>query len=273
MKKNKIVSYLLTIISCAVVFFPFYWLIVTSLQPLEVLYQWPPDFLPVNNPITTYLDFLRNSEVAGWILNSVLVSGVATLVSTILGVFGAYSISRFKYRGKVAFIFLILLTQMMPGAFLVIPIYFVFAQMGLVNTLFSLMLIYVALTTPISVWFLKGFFDSIPKEIEEAAIIDGSSRLGLLFRVILPLMSPGIVATATWCFIISYNEYVFAYTLINSNKLWVVSIGIASFIGEYYTDWSQIMTASIIVTVPIVILFMVFQRYLVSGLTAGSVKG
>jgi multiple sugar transport system permease protein len=134
------------------------------------------------------------------------------------------------------------------------------------------MILYSATTSPISIWFLKGFFDSIPEEIEDAARIDGCNRIWALTRVVLPLISPGIFATATWCFIISYNEYVFAYTLINSKNLWTASVAMGSFVTEYFTPWDEIMTAAVFITIPIVILFMFFQKYLVSGLTAGSVK-
>jgi multiple sugar transport system permease protein/raffinose/stachyose/melibiose transport system permease protein len=132
---------------------------------------------------------------------------------------------------------------------------------------------YTAITVPIGLWFLKGFFDAIPIELEDAARIDGCSKLGILLRITLPLCVPGVIATATWSFIITWDEFVFAYTFINSEKLWTVSVGLSSFIGQYSADWGQIMSGAVLATFPIAILFMFFQRYLVSGLTAGAVKG
>jgi ABC-type glycerol-3-phosphate transport system permease component len=134
------------------------------------------------------------------------------------------------------------------------------------------MIIYTAITVPIGVWFLKGFFDSIPKDLEEAAIIDGCSRVGALIKIVVPLSVPGILATATWSFIVAWDEFLFAYTLIDSEKLWPVSVGLAGYIGQYSTPWNQIMAGAVLGTLPVVIMFMFFQKYLVSGLTAGSVK-
>jgi len=273
MKNKKFFLYLAIIIMCIITLFPFFWLIVTSLQSLERSFAYPPSFLPDKPLISSYITFIKESPILIWIRNTVVVALVSSFMSVSLGLFAGYSISRFKFKGKVATIFLILLTQMLPPAFLVIPIYFMFSQIYLTDSLFALMIIYTALSMPISIWFLKGFFDSISKDIEEAARIDGASRIGVLFKVIFPLITPGVVATATWSFVMAWNQYIYAATLISSEKLWVVSFGLTSYMGEYYTDTSQIMSAAVLATIPTVILFMFFQRFLVGGLTAGSVKG
>jgi ABC-type glycerol-3-phosphate transport system permease component len=161
---------------------------------------------------------------------------------------------------------------MLPFVLLIIPLYLVFARLHMNNTLYALMVVYTAITVPIGIWFLKGFFDAIPKDLEDAAVIDGCSRIGALVRIILPLSVPGIIATATWSFIVAWDEFLFAYTLVDSEKMWVVSVGLAAYIGQYSTPWNQIMSGAVMGTIPVVIMFMFFQRYLVSGLTAGSVK-
>jgi ABC-type glycerol-3-phosphate transport system permease component len=161
---------------------------------------------------------------------------------------------------------------MLPPVFLIIPVYMIFSRVGLINTLLALIIVYTALTVPIGIWFLKGFIDSIPAELEESAIVDGCSKVGALRRILIPLIIPGIVATASWSYIIAWNEYLFAYTLVERGRLWMVSVGLASYIGEYATPWDQIMAGAAIATVPVIVLFMFFQRYIVSGLTAGAVK-
>ena len=273
MKNRKFFIYLALVIICIITFFPFYWLIVSSLQSLERSFSYPPSFLPDKPPISSYIAFIKESPIMLWIRNTIVVASVSSFLSVFLGLFAGYSISRFKFRGKVPTIFLILLTQMLPPAFLVIPIYFMFSQMYLTDSLFALMIIYTALSMPISIWFLKGFFDSISRDIEDAARIDGASRVGVLFKVLFPLITPGVVATATWSFVMAWNQYIYAATLVTSEKLWVVSFGLTSYMGEYYTETSQIMSGAVLATIPTVILFMFFQRFLVGGLTAGSIKG
>ncbi|MCL4385988.1 MAG: carbohydrate ABC transporter permease [Cyanobacteria bacterium] len=273
MKKRKIILYIGTILVCIIVFFPFYWLIITSLQSTNVLFKYPPLLLPNQNFFINYFNYITHSKILKWLLNSFLVSIISTILSTIFAVPGAYSISRFKFKAKAIMIFLVLLTQMLPGVLLVIPIYIIFSKLGLSNSLIGLVIIYTVLTMPIGIWFLKGFFDSIPSELEEAAIIDGCNRYNVLIKILIPLMLPGIVATSIWSFIIAWDEYLFAYTLINSDKLWVVSVGLASYVGQYSTPWNYIMSGAVLGTLPVVLLVMFFQRYLISGLTAGSVKG
>lgn len=269
---KKSLSYVMVICVCLISLFPFYWLLNTSLQPLEGLFHYPPSFFPQITPFA-YLDYIKNSAILQWMRNSLYVGIISTVLSTLFALPAAYSISRFSYQGKPAMIFLVLLTQMLPPVLLSIPIYIIFAKIGLTNTLTVLVIIYTATTMPIGIWFLKGFFDSIPREMEEAAAIDGYSVMRTLFFILIPMLKPGIVATATWSFIIAWDEYLYAYTLVENNKLWTLSVGLASYMGQYSTPWNEIMMGAVLATMPVVIMFMFFQKHLVSGLTAGAVKG
>lgn len=170
------VFYLLVAAITVAVFFPFYWMLNTSMLTTRQLFQYPPQFIPTENFFLLYASYLSTSPFLIWLRNSVVVSSIATFVSTFLAIFGAYSICRFNYRGKVLFIFIILLTQMLPRVLIIIPIYIIFINFQLNNTLIGLTLLYTVITVPIGLWFLKGFFDTIPKELEESAIIDGCSR-------------------------------------------------------------------------------------------------
>lgn len=269
---KKFLSYAVVVGICMVSLFPFYWLLNTSLQPLDGLFRYPPSFFPQITPLA-YLDYMLNSSILQWMKNSLCVGVTSTLLSTLFALPAAYSISRFTYRAKPAVIFLVLLTQMLPPVLLSIPIYILFAKLGLTNTLTVLIIIYTATTMPIGIWFLKGFFDSIPREMEEAAAIDGCSVMRTLFLILIPMLKPGMVATATWSFIIAWDEYLYAYTLVENNKLWTLSVGLASYMGQYSTPWNEIMMGAVLATLPVVIMFMFFQKHLVSGLTAGAVKG
>jgi ABC-type glycerol-3-phosphate transport system permease component len=260
-------------IVCVIAFFPFYWLINTSLLREVDLFSYPPIFFPRRNPFVAYYNYFVNSHILLWLKNTILVSSISTVISTVLAIFAAYSISRFRYRGRTFLTFVILITQMLPPVLLIIPIYVIFLSFKLNNTLMGLTIIFTILTVPIGTWFLKGFFDTLPKELEESATIDGASQLGTLLRITLPLSVSGIVATATWSFIIAWDEYLFASTIINTQQKWMLSVGLSSYLGQYSVSWSDIMTGAVVATIPLGFLFMFFQRYLLSGLTAGSIKG
>jgi len=169
--------------------------------------------------------------------------------------------------------FLILLTQMLPGSLMVIPMYMVMRDVGLINQLGGLILTYISFNLPFSIWLLKGFFDGIPVDLEEQALIDGCNRVSAMTRITIPLVLPGIVATTIFAFISAWGEYVFALTLIDSRHKWPYSVGAASLKGEYMVHWNQIMAVSFLGTLPVFILIIFMQRYLLAGLTAGSVKG
>ena len=270
---KKLPIYSLAIIISCLVAFPVYWMFTSSLQSSDSLFNIPPNLLPTVSPFFAYMHYLISSPFLTWTKNTIFIAAVATLASTAIAVLGAYGLSRFQFKGKVLFSFIVLLTQMLPTILIAIPLFVIFSKMGLVNTVYSLMAVDTIVTTPIGLWFLKGFFDSIPRELEDAARIDGCSRMAALIQIDLPLIVPGIVATATWVFIVIWDEYLYAVTLVNNDRSWVISVGIASYFGEYSTPWNDVMTGAALATLPILVLFLYFQKHLVSGLTAGSVKG
>ncbi|NLG03997.1 MAG: carbohydrate ABC transporter permease [Clostridia bacterium] len=268
-----IFMYILVSIVCIIAVFPFYWLLNTSLQPQSELYKLPINFFPTKNIFNSYFDYISNSKISVWLFNSFIVSGLVCILSTVIGVPCAYAISRFNFRMKTPIILLVLFTQMMAAAFLCIPLYMIFSRLALVNTRTGLIIIYTCTTLPISIWFSKGFFDSIPSSLDESARVDGANTLQVLLRILLPLLRPGIIATGTWVFIASWDEYLYAYTMLSDTALWTNSVGLASYVGQYNTPWNEIMSGAILVTLPVVLLFMYFQKYIVAGITSGSVKG
>ncbi len=272
-KYKKIILYIVLLAVCMVILFPLYWLINTSIQTNEEIYSVPPLLFPKNNPIPLYIDYIKTYPILRWLLNSSIAALSTAVISVVLGLFAAFSLSRYNYKGKIIFIFLILMTQMLPPAFLIIPQYFLLTKLRIIDTYLALIFLYTAVATPITTWFLKGFIDGVPEEIEDSAKIDGCNNFNLMIRIVFPLVLPGIIATGAWTFIISWNDFVIANTVINSDSLWTASVGVSSHIGAYYIDWNSIMIGGILTALPTLILFMIFQRYITSGLTAGSVKG
>lgn len=265
--------YVLVIATILANIFPFYWMVSTSLKSWGGVFTYPPTFLPVPLDLTAYAQVFQTTGLGLWLLNSLKAGVPTTLATLVFSATGAYALSRFKFRGRTTVAMLILVTQMLPGTLLIIPIYLTFKSLGLVDNLVGLALSYATFALPFSIWMLKGYFDSIPIELEEAAAMDGCSRLGTLWRIITPLSLPGLTVTAMFAFVLSWNDLVLAITLISSPELRTDAVGLASFVGEYGTPWGQIMGASAISSLPILILFLVLQRYLLYGLTAGAVKG
>lgn len=263
----------IAIASCAIIVFPYYWMIVTSVQPTARLFDYPPHLGPVDAQWQHYVDIFSHRPVAVWLWNSVRVALATTVAAMALGALGGYALSRFRFRGRGAAGFMILVTQMLPTTLMVIPIYMIFKSISMLDTLSGLALAYTTFALPYCLWMMKGFFDTIPRDIEEAAAVDGCSRLAILFKVVLPLSAPGLVATALFSFILAWDEYLFGITLTRSPATRTMAVGIATFIGEYGTPWDLIMTASAIATIPVLVMFLFLQRYLIQGLTAGAVKG
>lgn len=247
--------------------FPLYWMLVQALQPDSK--RFTPNILPQDPSFNGFMSAFQNRDVLLWIGNTVLVSGVSSLLVLAVGAWGAYALSRFQTRGMTAVSFLVLATQMLPPVVLMVPIYKAFVAWGLIGGLESLMFANFVFNLPVAVWMLKSVFDSVPLEIEEAARVDGCNRLTVLWHVTLPLALPGALATGIFAFIEAWQEYLFARVLIANPENWVGSIGIASFFGEYGTPWDQVMATSLIFAVPPVILFLIVQQRFVEGMSGG----
>ncbi len=253
--------------------FPFYWMLVTSLTPSSELFASSPRLLPSMAEIGVYWEAVRQRSVATWLANSAAVAVGTTALSLGLAVLPAYALSRFRFAGKGLFGFALFATQMLPEAMLVVPLYTVFGSLGLLNTLGGLILANAAFTVPVITWILKGAIDGVPVDIEEAARMDGCSRLGTVLAVVLPLVAPTLAAAAVIAFFHGWNEYVFAQTLISDESLRTASVGLAGFVGELSTPIHSVMAVGVIYTLPAVVFYLMVQRYVVAGMTAGAVKG
>jgi ABC-type glycerol-3-phosphate transport system permease component len=253
--------------------FPFVWMALSSVKVLRELYTVPPHWLPEAPTLEHYRKVLFASNIPRYFLNSVVISLGATAAALVLAVVASYGLARFTFRGRGAAQAFVLIGQLLPTAAIVVPLFVTLQTLGLVNTYLGLILVYMILTLPLSVWMLTSYVRAIPVELEEAALIDGASRLSILFRITLPLAMPGIVSILLFAFVTTWNEFIFALVFAQDSRVKTLPIGIAEFTGEFTTDWGAVMAASLIMTLPIVVLFLALQRLFVGGLTAGAVKG
>lgn len=254
-------------------FFPLFWMISTALKTPDLIFTRPPQLVPSIPTLANFIE-LFNSVFMKFVRNSFIVSSGAVLLSSLVAVLAGYSFSRFKFTGQKLIQLFILTAQMFPLVLLLISIYVFFSKLRLLDTHLSLILAHCTFSLPFSVWMLKGFFDAIPKELEEAARIDGCSRTRILVQVILPLVKPGLVATGIYIFLLSWDDYIFALQLISSLGKRTVPVGLVlSFLGEFQYAWGPLMAGSIIVSLPVMLMFVYMQKHLIAGLTAGAVKG
>ncbi|MDJ1645441.1 carbohydrate ABC transporter permease [Streptomyces pakalii] len=265
----------LSVAVTAVLMFPVYWMIMTSIVPSERLLVSEPPLIPPSDAVSAsaYTSALRDLPVLDWLWNSTVTTVGAAVLSTAVSTLGGYSLSRFRTRGQQAMGFTLLFSRMLPGTLLIIPVFVLFATFGMVNNLWSVTLVNTAATVPFTTWLMKGFVDAVPVEIEQAAMIDGCGRAGALWRVIVPLLKPGIAATFTYASILTWGDFLFARTLMGNPDGWTVTVGIASFIGEFSVDWSGLMAVGLISMVPMILLFLLLEPFLAKGMTTGSVKG
>lgn len=259
----------------AVLLFPVYWMVMTSIVPSSLLLTLSPPLVPPlgSTSMGAYTEVIEGRPVLQWLGNSALSTLGAAVISTVISTLGGYSLSRFRSHGQEAMGFTLLFSRMLPGTLLIIPIFVLFSTTGLTNNLWSVILVNIAATVPFTTWLMKGFIDSVPVEIEQAAMIDGCSRMRALWHVVTPLLLPGLAATFTYASILTWGDFLFARTLMSNPQGWTVTVGIASFIGEYSVDWSGLMAVSLMSTAPMVILFIFLEPFLSRGMTAGAVKG
>jgi len=253
--------------------FPIYWMLVTSLTSPQHLFDASPRLLPDFGQAAVYLEIFRDHPVGLWLRNSAIVALGTMVLSIALSVFPAYTLSRFKTASMAVLGLMLFVTQMLPEAMLVVPLYTLYSELSLINTLLGLILANTAFTVPVVTWILKGAIDAIPEEIEEAARMDGCSRFGTVLSVVTPIIAPTLAATAVIAFFNGWNEYIFAQTLIVDSSLHTASVGLARFIGELSTPMHSVMSVALIYTLPAVVFYLFAQRYVVAGMTAGSVKG
>ena len=253
--------------------FPFLWMVFFYFKALSEIYTIPPRWLPDPPTLINFKTVLFESNIPRYFINSLIISIGSTSLALIFAIFAAYGFARFDFRGRSAALAFVLIGQLLPTATVIVPLYIVLNYLGLINTYLGLILVYLILTLPLSVWMLTGYFRGIPKELEDAAIIDGASHLGVLFRISLPLVSPGIIAVALYSFVATWNEFVFALSFATEKEMKTLPIGLAEFSTEFDTDWGAVMAASFVMTLPIALIFLVMQRMFVSGLMSGATKG
>jgi multiple sugar transport system permease protein len=238
------------------------------------LMAWPPQFNPFKGTIESYKKILSMPKYLVFFKNSTIVSGLTVLLCIITSIFAGYSLSRFRFFGRNFFMTSILSIQMFPIVAILISLYTFYSKLGLINTYTGLVLADTMLGLPLSIWLLKSFFDTIPTSLDESAKIDGCSRMGTLFRIIVPLLKPGLVAVGIYTFLQSWDDYLFGMIIMNRDEMRTLPVGIAqSFIGEFAHDYSGMMTLAVCASLPVILMFIFLQRYMVAGLTGGAVKG
>jgi ABC-type glycerol-3-phosphate transport system permease component len=273
---KKGIKVALVALVCVCASFPFLWMVSTSFKPSKEIYTLTPGFIPKEPTLTGYRDMLFNTSrfnMRIWIKNSIIVSTATTLFSLCIAALGGYGMSRFRFRGRAALGYVILMTQVLPGSLLIIPLYVILNSMRLLNQLIALVLAYTTFSVPFCTWMMKSFFDTVPKSLDESASVEGCTKFRTFYMIILPLTGPGLASTGIFAFIAGWNEFMFASIFMQRYSQWTLPVGIAeTAVGQYSTNWTNLMAGGVIIALPIVILFLCLQKYLVSGMTAGAVK-
>jgi multiple sugar transport system permease protein len=264
----------LAVLMVAIVLFPVYWMLVTSLLPSSIVLSRRPPLIPPLDAVSfaAYAEVFHRRPVLTWMANSAIVVAGSTLVSLTIATLAGYSLSRFHTPAQRIAGATLLLSKMLPGSLIVVPFFVMFTTLHLTDNLAGLVLANVSVGVPFATWMMKGFFDTLPRELEQAAKIDGCNELQALWLVILPLARPGLAACGIYLAIVAWSEFVFARTLVTRPENWLVTVGLQSFVGEYLVEWPALMAAGIVSLLPMLVLFLLLEPFLVSGLTSGAVK-
>jgi N,N'-diacetylchitobiose transport system permease protein len=257
-----------------VMVFPVFWMLSTAFKSNDQIVSLTPTWFPLHPTLQHFRDAIHRPYFWTDVKNSLIVVSVTVAISIVLAFLAAVALARYNFSGRKLFVVLVIGIQMLPQAGLIIPLYVVLARYHQVNALTGVIVTYMTFVLPFSVWTLRGFLIGIPKELEEAAMVDGSTRLGVFVKILLPLMAPGLVATAVFAFITTWNEYIFARVLLNDQSKQTVTVWLSYFLGtSRHTDWGALMAASSLTAIPVVVFFLLVQRRIAFGLTAGAVKG
>jgi len=266
-------SYLVLIVICIIAVYPVLQVLTISLRPADRLLSTTLEIIPDNATLDAYVELFTGRPFLLWMLNSLLVSLVVTVTGVVLASTAGYAFSRFSFVGKKAGLLGLLTTQMFPATMLLLPLYIMLIKLGMINTYLGVIVIYAATALPFTIWTMKGYYDTIPYSLEEAARIDGCNQFHAFYRIILPLAAPALVITALFSFMTAWAEYLVAAQILQNSDLWTLPLGLKSFESNMSTEWGLYGAASLIVAIPVIVLFLALSRYLVSGLTLGSVKG
>jgi len=270
---HRLVLYGILAVLMLLATFPFYWMLLTSLKTGRAVFDTTQVLLARNLTLQNYVDLFRTTAILRWIWITAALAAASTVIALVIGILSAYSITDFRYRGRKFISFAVFLSYVIPQAMLFIPLFLLLNRMRLVNTFLGLVLAYQTFCVPFCTWLLLGYFRTLPKELKDAALIDGCTPLGVLWRIILPLAAPGVATAAIFSFTQCWNEFLYAASLAQSGQIKTLSLGIAGFLVSDIYIWGQMMAAAFISTVPMLLLFIFLQRFVVQGLTMGSVKG
>ncbi len=267
------VAYAILVTLLLIVVFPFYWMTITSFKSETQMRSLASMFWPSPFSDENYAHLLGKTGFLGWYKNSIVVSVSSTLLATAIGTIGAYALARLRFLGRAFMASAVLITYLVPPSILFIPLYAQIRNLGMADSLTGLIAAYPSFTVPFVTWLLMGYFESIPEELEEAAMIDGATRFGAFRRVVLPLAAPGLLAAALYAFTQAWNEFLYALVFITDVKLRTLPVGLSTFItGDVY-GWGYLMAGAVLTTLPVIAAYVYLQKYMVEGLTAGSVKG
>lgn len=255
------------------VLFPVIWIVVSSLKTMAETHTVPPRILPTVWTLQPYKEIFARGNFAHYMYNSMVLALLTTVVGVLVAAWSGYGFARFNFRGKGFLMAFVLAAQSFPRMLMVIPYFRAINALKLTDTYTSLVIAYSSFIFPFCTWMLKAYFEQIPRELEEAAVVDGCTRYSAFYRVIVPIARPGIAATAIFGFLTGWNEYDFALVLTSREKVRPIAVAIASYMGEFSTEWNRIMAAAAVATVPVMIVFFLLQKQLVQGLTKGAVKG
>ena len=263
----------LAILIFLVMTFPIYWMVSTALKPGNEILSLTPVWIPTHVTFDNFQTAIHVPFFWNDVVNSLIIVGSTVAICIVLAFLAAAAVARFGFRGRAAFVIMVIAVQMVPLNALVIPIYLFLDRVGQVDSLVGVIAYYMAVVLPFMIWTLRGFVANIPAELEESAMIDGASRVGAFMRIVFPLVAPGLVATAIFGFIQAWNEYIIAYVLLSTPSKQTLTIWLASFTTQHGTDWGGLMAGATLTALPVVVLFLLVQRYVQGGLTAGAVKG
>lgn len=269
----RLASHAVLILFAIIAVYPVLQIVTISLRPSDKLLSTSLEVIPDGATLRSYVSLFADRPFLVWVRNSALISLTVTLTGVVLAAMSGYAFSRFEFFGKKLGLLSLLLTQMFPATMLLLPLYLMLIYFGLINTYSGLIITYTATALPFCIWTMKGYYDTIPISLEEAARIDGCNQFQAFYKVILPLAAPALVITGLFSFMTAWSEYIVAAQILQDSQLWTLPLGLKSFEANMSTEWGLYGAASLIVMIPVVVLFIVLSKWLVSGLTLGSVKG